>query len=167
MAYDKKPVFSLGPDQLICPGNTIHLQPSIDPSWQFKWHDGITSPEHDFTEAGTYSLTATNFCGSASDEVIINPGICKVYMPNAFTPNGDGKNDLFKVLGTEKLVSMHLMIFNRWGEMIFETRDKEKGWDGKLNGKLAPVGNYIYMLQFKDVYTPDQQNLKGNLVLIR
>ena len=77
------------------------------------------------------------------------------------------KNDLFKVLGTEKLISMHLMVFNRWGEKIFEIRDKNKGWDGKLNGKPAPVGNYIYMLRFKDVYTPGEQNLKGNFILIR
>jgi gliding motility-associated-like protein len=165
--YDDKPSFTLGSDQLICPGNVIQLQPNIDPSWQVQWQDGTTSPKHDFTEPGTYSLMAINFCGSSTDEIVIHPGICRVHVPNAFTPNRDGKNDLFKILGTEKVSHLHLIVFNRWGEKVFETRDKNKGWDGRFHGKEVPTGTYVYMLQFTDAYSPQVQNLKGNFVLIR
>ena len=132
-----------------------------------KWQDGSTTPAHDFTEAGSYSLAASNFCGTTVDEVLLSPGICKVHVPNAFTPNGDGKNDLFKILGTEKLTSLHLVVFNRWGEKVFESREKDKGWYGRLHGKKVPTGTYIYMLQFADDYSPDIHILKGNFILIR
>ena len=166
-SYDQKPAFSLGPDQLICPGNIIHLQPDLDPSWTFQWLDGTTDPDFKITAAGSYLLKASNFCGTGSDEIIVHPGICQVFVPNAFTPNGDGKNDQFRILGIEKVTSLHLLIFNRWGEKIFETRDKHKSWDGKINGKQVPAGNYIYMLEFTDVYSVEVQKLKGNFILIR
>ncbi|MEX2588616.1 MAG: gliding motility-associated C-terminal domain-containing protein, partial [Chitinophagales bacterium] len=69
-----------------------------------------------------------------------------VFVPNAFTPNGDGINDLFKVYGT-RIESMRLQIFNRWGEMIFETNEIDKGWDGTYKGEKLPAGLYVYILR--------------------
>lgn len=164
--YDRKPNFSLGPDQLLCPGNSIYLHPAIDPSWQLRWQDGSAVADYTISQPGLYSLRASNGCGSMQDEVTIHQGVCKVFVPSAFTPNGDGKNDLFMILGTEKLSSLHLKIFNRWGEMVFETRDKAKGWDGTYKGKYLP-GVYVYLLEYKDTTSPQPQHMKGSFVLIR
>jgi gliding motility-associated-like protein len=164
--YDNQPNFSLGPDQFICPGKAVYLKPDLDPAWQLRWEDGSTAPDHTITRPGLYSLLATNGCGSVQDEVLIYKGVCNVYVPNAFTPNGDGKNDLFKILGTENVSSFHLKVFNRYGETVFETSDKANGWDGKYQGKYLP-GTYVYLLEYKDTASTQPQNLKGSFILIR
>lgn len=165
--YDYKPNFSLGPDQLLCHGNSIYLKPVLDPSWEWKWHNGSTAPDYTVDQPGLYSLRASNRCGYMRDEVNIDNGICKLYVPTAFTPNGDGKNDFFKILGTEILSSLHLKIFNRWGEIVFETRDKSKGWDGTYKRQPVPLGIYIYVLEYKETTSPAAKNMKGTFVLIR
>jgi len=131
-----------------------------------RWQDGSTAPDYTVTQPGLYSLRAANGCGSVQDEVIINRGLCKVFVPTAFTPNGDGKNDLFKILGTENISSLHLKIFNRWGEIVFETRDKAKGWDGRHKGVPAPLGNYVYLLEYKDAVSGALQSMRGSFILI-
>jgi gliding motility-associated-like protein len=70
------------------------------------------------------------------------------YLPNAFTPNGDGMNDEYRptLYGATEF---RMMIINRWGEMVFETRDKFLGWDGLVNGKNAPEGVYAVIIEFK------------------
>jgi gliding motility-associated-like protein len=165
--YNLKPKFTLGPDQLICPGNTITLNPVVDPLWQLQWQDGTSNPVYTITKTGTYSLTATNTCGSTSDDIIVSKGLCTIFIPNAFTPNGDSKNDLFKVFGTELVTEFNLKIFNRYGQIVFETSDKNKGWDGKLNGTNSPGGGFIYLLSFKESSSPEVKVVKGTFILIR
>lgn len=164
--HTPKPVFTLGPDQYICPANNILLQPAIDPSWQLMWQDGSTGSSYTVTHPGDYSLTATNNCGSSNDAIAIGNGVCKVYVPNAFTPNNDGLNDVFKAYGTEGITKMNMKIFNRWGQVLFETNDKSKGWDGRFNGTPLDAGAFIYMLNYTDINS-QSQSLKGTLVLIR
>jgi gliding motility-associated-like protein len=165
--YKDKPQFSLGPDEMICPGNSVVLNPAIDPAWQLQWNDGVTNAERTVANPGVYKLTASNFCGAFSDEVIISKGACKVYIPTAFTPNQDGTNDLFRALGVDLVTSFHLKIFNRWGEMIFETKDKTKGWNGRYKRAEADTGVYIYVLEFVESISPEQQYRKGTFLLIR
>jgi gliding motility-associated-like protein len=71
------------------------------------------------------------------------------FVPNTFTPNGDGRNDLLKVYGNY-MATLEFRIFNQWGELIFYTNDLAKGWDGKINGRLAPGGPYAYWAKGKD-----------------
>jgi gliding motility-associated-like protein len=72
-----------------------------------------------------------------------------LYFPNAFTPNNDGKNDIFSPIGDlEYVIVFNLQIFNKWGQKIFETIDPTEGWDGKCNGKLSPLGTYIYKCNY-------------------
>lgn len=165
--HNLKPGFTLGPDQFICPGTTILLNPSVNPSWQLLWQDGSTASSYTVTEIGSYKLTATNTCGTTTDEVLITKGGCKVNVPTGFTPNHDGKNDLFKVLGVETVTGFHLQIFNRWGEVVFETTDKTKGWDGTVKGAASPTGVFVYVLKYTDTNLPGPQSVKGTFVLIR
>jgi gliding motility-associated-like protein len=67
-----------------------------------------------------------------------------IYIPNAFTPNGDAVNDILKVYGAI-IHDMHLMIFDQWGEKLFETDDQQRGWDGNYSGKPQPSGVYMYV----------------------
>jgi gliding motility-associated-like protein len=152
---------------MICAGNTITLAPVVDPAWQLLWQDGTKGPVYNIAQIGTYSLSATNNCGTTTDAIQITKGLCSVYIPNAFTPNGDSKNDLFKIFGTELITAFNLKIFNRYGQIVFETADKNKGWDGKLNGKDSPAGGFIYLLAYKENGAPELKQVKGSFVLIR
>jgi len=71
-----------------------------------------------------------------------------VYIPSAFTPNGDGRNDEVKVMGTA-INEIDFKIFNRWGQMVFHTTDKSRGWNGMMNGTLQPTGTYVYTVRVK------------------
>lgn len=89
----------------------------------------------------------------------------KVFVPNSFSPNGDGKNDLLMVYGSA-IKELHFMVFNQWGQKVFETSDMGRGWDGTYNGKALPVGVYVYVS--KVILTTGQEiNKKGSVNLIR
>jgi len=165
--YTLKPGFTLGPDQGICPGNTITLNPVLSAAWLLSWQDGTTNPVYTVLQPGTYTLSATNNCGTTQDDIIVSKGICKVFVPTGFTPNGDGVNDIFHVLGTEVITEFNLKIFNRWGEKIFETADKTKGWDGRLKGVPLTSGTFVYLLQYKEINAGKAEMQKGTVVLIR
>ncbi|MEP7318644.1 MAG: gliding motility-associated C-terminal domain-containing protein, partial [Panacibacter sp.] len=70
-----------------------------------------------------------------------------IFIPNAFTPNGDGKNDYFKVLPLDNYQLVQLIIYNRWGQLLFKAADKYAAWDGSYNGFVQPNGAYIYRLE--------------------
>jgi len=90
------------------------------------------------------------------------------YIPNAFTPNGDGLNDFFRILGTppENITEFHFQIFNRWGEVVFSTSDIEEPWDGTVNGSPAPEGVYVWVIYYKD-NSKHVVTSKGTLTLFR
>ena len=84
---------------------------------------------------------------------------------NAFSPNGDGVNDILRVRGLN-LLELELKIFDRWGELVFETTDQSIGWDGTFKGKEVDPDVYVYHLRV--ICFDEQENLiKGNITLIR
>jgi gliding motility-associated-like protein len=161
------PDFSLGTNTTLCINQPMILTPATDPSWQLLWQDGSSQNTYKVTIPGTYSLTATNSCGFTTKQIEIKNGICTINIPNAFTPNGDSKNDLFRISGTEQLTAFELTIYNRYGEIIFSTKDKTKGWDGTYKGKAVVQGGYSFVLQYKDATTNKTNQLKGSFILIR
>jgi gliding motility-associated-like protein len=88
-------------------------------------------------------------------------------VPNAFTPyNSDGINDVFK----PKLIGVHdyrFMIFNRWGDKIFETTDRELGWDGYVKGNLCQQDVYVYKIIFKDDVQLQSHEYVGKVILVK
>jgi gliding motility-associated-like protein len=120
--------------------------------WDFGDGTGSTreSPEHDYDEEGTYLVTLTvvnaNGCEMVlEDSVTVYPPL-HVYIPNAFTPNGDGLNDVFGMIG-EGYLYYDLEIFDRWGNVMRRGRFKnELAWDGTYKGKLVPSNQYIYRI---------------------
>jgi len=89
-----------------------------------------------------------------------------LYLPNAFTPDGDGLNDEFKVINPpDNLESFNMYIFNRWGQMVFESKDVTKGWNGTYKTGESPSGTYAYKIEFQ---VSGREFLKsGTLVLVR
>jgi gliding motility-associated-like protein len=88
-----------------------------------------------------------------------------IFVPNTFTPNGDGFNDVMYVRGY-KVSEIYFAIYNRWGEMVFETTDKTVGWDGNFKGRPADVGVFGYYVKVK-CYNGLESFKKGNITLIR
>lgn len=124
----------------------------IDWAWDFG--DGFDSrevdPIHTYSAPGTYTVTLVitdgSGCTSLKTEIIEITEGYRIMIPDAFTPNGDGNNDFFRprLLGLEKV---QLLVFNTWGELIFNTDDVQTpGWDGTIRGKPAENGNYVYKL---------------------
>ncbi|MCH6198981.1 gliding motility-associated C-terminal domain-containing protein [Aquiflexum sp. LQ15W] len=128
-------------------------------AWEWDFGDGTKSneqnPVHTFTKIGKYTISLKTFdalgCVSETKMEIEVFGSYRILVPNAFTPNGDGLNDTFipKMRGIE---DFELHIFNKWGELVYSAFSKEDaGWDGTLNGKMSPNGNYVYKIIFKAV----------------
>lgn len=160
------------------PNAPINIQNLSTGGENYVWNmgDGIsftTSKKdpfsHIYYNAGNYTacLTAVikNVCADTFCLPIAARTIRTYDVPNAFTPNGDGKNDEIYVRGFE-IKKMEWKIFNRWGAVVFETKDFTKGWDGKWNGQMQPQDVYSYTLdiEFSDGY---KERRTGDIHLIR
>jgi gliding motility-associated-like protein len=100
---------------------------------------------------------------SVSNEVEIIPAM-SLYIPNTFTPNGDGLNDTFGIAG-EAIKGFNIQVFNRWGELIFESGNANERWDGTFQGKKVPQGSYVYKLTAQSP-TGKRVNREGQLNVI-
>ncbi len=109
-----------------------------------------------------------NFCRDTSDIQYVNVVESLLDVPNVFTPNGDGKNDIFKVKALS-LESFQGVILNRWGRKIYEWNDPSEGWDGRIGGKYAGPGTYFYVITAKgrEKVNPPKYVKKGALLLVR
>lgn len=167
ISFDLKPVFSLGSDLFICGGQTITLQPNIQngQSLSYAWQDGSSNFTYNVTIPGIYSLELSNICGSKADSVIITKGACKLYVATAFTPNGDGLNDVFRASYGENITKFKMTIYNRSGEKVFESNDIRNGWNGTYQGKML-TGVFVWMIQY-DTIDSKNQLMKGTVSLIK
>lgn len=139
-----------------------------NPGASYLWSTGETTQTITVQQAGDYWVTVNNPPCILSDTArisgILGEGL--VFVPNSFTPNSDGLNDRFTGIG-ENFTSFHLLIFNRWGELIFETRD-QSGWDGMYQGEIAKGDVYVYKLSYSNICTGDQVIDKlGHVTVIR
>ena len=117
----------------------------------------------------TYLATATTTqgcTGNASITVKVYKTSPDIFMPNAFTPNGDGRNDVFRPILVGITSLSFFRIFNRWGQLVFATSENEKGWDGTLHGQKQESGAFVYMVEGVD-YLGKTHFKKGSFVLIR
>jgi gliding motility-associated-like protein len=115
-----------------------------------------------------YVIRYEDNCGNISDpsnEECFIISLRNSSFPNAFSPNGDGINDLF-IVGQGSFLQFSMTIFNRWGALIFQTTDPAVGWNGTFNGAPVSSGGYIYQIRFTDINNSNIQQ-SGNLLLIR
>lgn len=115
----------------------------------------------------TLNITDSFNCtAQARKRIIVYPS-CYIDVPNAFTPNNDGKNDRFHVLNAVKAVDFQLLVYNRWGQVVFQSRNWKEGWDGRINGIEQPTGVYVWYARYTDRDTGTPVLRKGTMVLIR
>jgi gliding motility-associated-like protein len=147
----------------LCIGDTLLLAPGFFNS--YVWQDGSQQDHFVVRNTGLYSVTVTDECGTAMRQVVVTNGTCDIFFPTAFSPNHDRNNDEFKIITDLRLQEYHLSIYNRWGQLLFETKDVLRGWDGTLKGKPQPIGAYVWQCELKksNVWS----KLKGTTVLIR
>jgi gliding motility-associated-like protein len=163
LSVETSPQPDLGEYQKLCTGDTLFISPGKFDS--YIWQDGSSRDSFAVTKAGTYSVTATNVCGTKKAETNIAEQPCIINFPNAFTPNNDGKNDLFKILNGFNLEGYHLIIYNRWGQKVFDTKDYSKGWDGKVKGVEQEMGVYVWFCEYNK--NGVHRELKGTITLLR
>lgn len=151
---------------LSCAGQVIASVNNVN--GDISWSTGETSNEITITEPGTYEVNVTNSCATKSESFTLsqNEGIYE--MPNAFTPDNDGYNDTFKpVWGSCAEISDYaIIIFNRWGNKVFESNDPQAGWDGRYNQEPAVQDIFFYDLQFNAGENNRIQS-SGDITIIR
>ena len=149
----------LGEDIYMCE-KLIELSPGSNYD-SYLWSDGSSQEVLATSNYGTYSVTVTTPEGcTATDEIkIIEECPYYIWIPNSFTPNNDGKNDEFKIV-TENLESYQLMIFNRWGELVFQSNISTNAWNGTFKGKEVAEGIYTYRVKFSYY---EQKNLVNKI----
>ena len=92
--------------------------------------------------------------------------VVDIFVPNAFTPNGDGHNDVLRAVPIGIRDFKYFVVYNRWGQQVFYTRDAAKGWDGSINGKPQDTGTYVWAAAGAD-FTGKGIQRRGTVVLIR
>lgn len=173
-----------GSEQLIQLGQSVSLEPLVfsnDANLEYLWESNeiincidCEQLNDQPSETTRYSLTVTNSFGcTATTEFLVRVSKdYEIYIPNAFSPNADGRNDHYTVFGGADVQAIHsLSIFNRWGEKVFEMKDvhaseASSGWDGFYRGQKAPVGTYVVVADV--TYTDGEKRVQtGDLQLLR
>ncbi len=159
-------------DTIICEGDTLEID--IVVPGDYEWEDGSASGHLEISEAGAYSLQVSNACGTTVHQFFVETDICNcnVYVPNAFSPNDDGRNDRFSpYISCDFPYEIKLFrIYNRWGGLVYESVGEEKAiWDGTVNGTPASADTYLWQLEYDYLHKGRRkENTKsGTVNLIR
>lgn len=164
----------LNTPDIICLGDTIYLQATGGIEYTWSPADRILSDKNGnlFTRLmspGQFSVKVVNENGCIDSATVTYSKIeqcCQYSYPTAFTPNGDGKNDGFKVITYGNSWSYKLSVYNRWGQLVFQTYNPAQYWDGTHNGQPCDAGTYFYFFSGRCV-TGGTDEHKGDVTLIR
>ncbi len=163
------PEIELGDNLQGCLNEVVRIGSLALDTYDFIWNTGATSSTLTVSEPGEYSVTATNDCGSISDTVEVSFIECNYYIfiPNTFTPDADGTNDVWKVEAIN-LDTYDIKIFDRWGNVVFTSTDPDEVWTGAVVGGdyYARNGIYNYIIRYT-AENLDAQVMKGHVLLIR
>ncbi len=166
--FTNTPVVNLGSDTCLGEKESIIIKTSPGND-TYIWN-GVATTSNTFTvnKQGTYIVSSVNNCGADADTVLIFKECAfEVFMPTAFTPNGDGLNDVFRVPPLNYNLLKSLVVFNRWGQKVFSTSDAAAGWDGMYKSLPAPNGTYIYIIVMQSLNKVQTFSKKGFITLIR
>ncbi len=169
IGYTSAPVIDFPfADTTLCEPTNFNFDFTL-PHTTYMWDDGTTNPTNKINSKGTHWVVATNVCGtdSASFSIEIDEFGCFVIFPNAFSPNGNLVNDVFRPIGNV-LEFLEMSIYNRWGEKIFEG-SAQTGWDGNIKGAPAPQGVYYYTVNYRKISGgyPRRYTEHGTVHLVR
>ena len=172
VTVNEKPTANAGPDKTIIKGRSILLQgtatgQSLEYSWlppvyidNAQLLQPLVNPPADMNYILT--VTSANGCGTATD--IMHVFVFKdIFIPKAFSPNGDGLNDTWKIPALAAFPAFELSVFNRFGQVVFQNKNTNLPWDGRYKGVPVPAGVYVYAIDLKKF----PGILKGSVLIIR
>lgn len=165
--FDPLPTIDLGPDALLCAheGGTLNAYYA---GATYEWQDGSSTPEYLVDGTGAYWVTLTlNDC-VATDTIHLEVIDCEIVleMPDVFTPNADGYNDLFGPLAIKGIITGRMYIRNRWGQVVNEQDIAASGWNGRDISGYCPEGTYYYTIEYTDRLAQDGSR-SGSFTLLR
>jgi gliding motility-associated-like protein len=187
---DANTQIELGENTVICAKDSIKIGVEPAPGYVYKWQsaNGLSNTDTNFAQVFVKPLTTTTYylfvedtskmesCNNTTtDSITITVKNCdtvatkpnSVFIPNIFSPNGDGNNDVLYVLGNN-IAHVNLVIYNRWGERVFESTDIKKGWDGSYMGKNKESIAAVFIYYCKVIYADGtEEELKGNITLVK
>ncbi|RYD88365.1 MAG: T9SS type B sorting domain-containing protein, partial [Sphingobacteriales bacterium] len=165
----KVPVINLGNDTILCPGLVIPIGVTATNGYIYTWSTGastaniVTNPV-----TTTYLLQVDNNGCLGEDEITVTVlENCLVRVPGAFTPNNDGLNDVLRATNAYLAKNFLLRVYNRMGQLIFETKNPLEGWNGYYKGQPAEQGTYVWQLSYFDQGSNKAVFDKGTSILIR
>ncbi|WP_118973574.1 T9SS type B sorting domain-containing protein [Taibaiella koreensis] len=159
-------------DTSLCRGQQWTIDLPIVPGVSYTWSDGATGNRYTVKQSGWIRVFAQNACGNSSDSLQVTYGACTcdyLFIPNAFSPNADGRNDVFlpRYPCSRPVHAYELRIYNRWGQEIFITHNPDQGWDGTMSGQKTETGVYHYTVNIQAEGSGDALFRKGQLTLLR
>lgn len=166
----------LGPDQLVCKGSTLRLNAESEGynyPVTYTWSDESTEPMLDVTQTGSYGVLVESECDVIEDEVevIFEQCGCFFFVPNVFTPDNDGVNDVFSVTSECDFIEVTWRVFNRFGELIYESDNVESVWTGSAfsGDHYVPDGVYVWQVEYKTftLEGPVSERLMGHVTVLR
>ncbi|MCF8331053.1 MAG: gliding motility-associated C-terminal domain-containing protein [Bacteroidales bacterium] len=159
----------LGEDTMVCSSDPLTLDAGSGFD-QYTWQDGFSGQKYIASFPGEYWVEVTDNGCMNTDTIVLTPcenELSRLYVPNTFTPDGNGLNDLFLAKGNG-ILDYEILIYNRWGQKIYHSKDMTKGWNGKFKNKMAPQGNYFYLIKYTTMNKPYQvKSKKGAFLLLR
>ncbi len=164
------PIVSLGNDTILCLRQSLILDATNQYS-SYLWQDNSTNPVFTADQQGIYwvSVSVNSNC-IVSDTINISVEDCQnpgIFIPNSFTPNGDGLNDVFYIKTIAQFSKFNLFIYNRWGQLIFETDNADIGWDGTFNGKPVQMDVYNYKIEAFDKESKGKKVYSGRVTVVK
>jgi len=175
MAINVLPEIIITPiDTIVAPGSQVKLNANISgnvssyewqPSQTLSDASSLSPVTQPLLSKTTYLLHVVTTDGCSESKGVTINILRDIKMPNAFTPNGDGNNDVFRIPANTNINLREFSIYDRWGKKVFSTRDAGQGWDGSVNGKKQDSGVYVYVINTSD--KNGKVVYKGNFVLIR
>lgn len=170
LTFNPIPVVDLGSDQSLCPDDKATLDVT-QANATYVWQDNTTKPVYVVTSGGVYWVKITMQNCSSSDSVKIDfnkPNCnCSVFIPNAFSPNNDFKNDEIGLVDSKGIDLKEFRIFNRWGEEVFKSQSLFDKWNGNYKGAPSETGTYYYVVRYICNYNGKENYLKGDILLVR
>ncbi|PSK88131.1 gliding motility-associated C-terminal domain-containing protein [Taibaiella chishuiensis] len=166
------PVANLGQDVMLCAPGPYTLKANVAAGTQVEWSTGSRDRVLTVQDTGRYWVTVTDPPCSSSDTIHIGLDLycdCVPLLPNAFSPNNDGLNDVFGAIvnGSCPISRYSLQIYNRWGELVYSTVNHKNSWDGTTKGQPADPGTYTYQLNFESGSRKKSYSRKGDITLLR
>jgi gliding motility-associated-like protein len=161
------PTIDIQADAVLCPGEEKRLEVVSESVADYSWSTGQTTPDITAREWGLYTVEGSNECGTALDSLLLQPFGCDncLYIPNAFSPNEDGRNDLFIPIAVCPLEDFEMKVFSRWGALMYETQSLDNGWDGTFKGEK--LGSDVFAWFISYTQAGQQIRLEGDISLIR